>query len=167
MHITHRQEEFSRAFVQAIASAAGFKTQPGATPDDDSVDLTISARGPHGGVRSPKVDVQLKCVMGLVPADHLSYPLKLKNYQDLSPPAAEFQVPRILVVVVVPHAVDDWASHTPESLVLRHQAYWQCLHGMPATLNTATVTVAIPVTNAFTAQTLTDMMNRVGQGGQP
>lgn len=86
MYITHQQEEFSRAFVHAVASAAGFKVQPGATPDDDSVDLSISARGPFGRVRSPKVDVQAKCWM-VEPgeAESLSYPLKTKNYDDLRP----------------------------------------------------------------------------------
>ncbi len=45
MHITHQQEEFSRAFIYAISAAAGLKFSNAATPDDDSVDVAISARG--------------------------------------------------------------------------------------------------------------------------
>jgi hypothetical protein len=166
-HITHRQEEFSRAYVHAIASAAGLKVQPGATPDDDSVDLTISARGPRGLVRSPRVDVQLKCWIGQVEGDALSYALKLKNYEDLRPPMAEFQVPRILVLVAVPQDPGEWATHTSDSLILRYRAYWTCLHGEPETANTTVVTVKIPAANELTTAWLSAMMARVGQGGRP
>jgi hypothetical protein len=44
MHLTHQQEEFSRAFVYAISAAAGLKFSSAATPDDDSVDVAVSAR---------------------------------------------------------------------------------------------------------------------------
>lgn len=76
MHITHRQEAFSLAYVRAVAATAGFRVQDGTQPDDDSVDLTIAARGPGGTVRSPKVDLQLKCQLGL-PADEPTWPYDL------------------------------------------------------------------------------------------
>jgi hypothetical protein len=141
--------------------------QPGATPDDDSVDVTIASRGGGGSVRSPKVDVQLKCHMGQLSGDPFSYALKLKNYEDLSPPMTEFQVPRILVVVIVPDDVGAWATHTPESLILQHCAYWVCLHGGPPTDNETSVTIRIPRSNTFTKDALTTMMHRVASGGQP
>ncbi|GMV38308.1 MAG: hypothetical protein AMXMBFR64_00240 [Myxococcales bacterium] len=97
MFLAHQQEEFSRACVHAVASAVGFKVQAGASPDDDSVDLTISDRGLRGAVRSPKIDVQLKCLMGGVRGADLPYPLKRKNYDDRCPPRVDFQVPRVLV----------------------------------------------------------------------
>ena len=53
MHVTHQQEEFSRAYIYAVAAAAGMKFSPAAAPDDDSVDVMIS------------------------------FPLKAKNYEDL------------------------------------------------------------------------------------
>lgn len=68
---------------------------------------------------------------------------------------------------IVPSTVGDWATHTPDSLILRRRAFWLCLHGQPATTNATNVTVTIPIANAFTKETLTEMMNRVGQGGQP
>lgn len=167
MHITHQQEEFSRAFVHAIASAAGFKVQPGAAPDNDSVDFALCDRGPRGRIRSPRVDVQLKSRMAPIPDRDFAFVLKAKNYMDLCPPAGEFQVPRILIVVVVPTNLNDWTTDTPESLVLRYRAFWLCLHGLPTTTNHTSVTVTIPIANAFTKQALIDMMNRVGSGALP
>jgi hypothetical protein len=61
MHIPHQQEEFSRAFIYAISAAVGLKFSNAATPDDDSVDVAISARGPRGSIRSPRVEIQCKC----------------------------------------------------------------------------------------------------------
>lgn len=64
LHLSHQQEAFSRAYVRAVAAAAGFRVQDGPEPDDDSIDITISARGPGSTLRSPKVDLQLKCRLG-------------------------------------------------------------------------------------------------------
>lgn len=61
MYITHQQEEFSRAYLYAVAAAAGLKFQNAAMPDDDSVDVTVSTRGPRGITRSPRLDIQCKC----------------------------------------------------------------------------------------------------------
>ena len=47
MHVTHQEEEFSRAFIHATSAAAGLKFSNAAFPDDDSVDVTFSTRGPE------------------------------------------------------------------------------------------------------------------------
>lgn len=167
MHISHQQEEFSRAFVHAVASCAGFRVQPGALPDDDSIDLTLCGRGPSGQVRSPKLDVQLKCLLGPSPTADFAYPLKVKNYNDLCPPLAECSAPRILVVVVAPTAPGDWAVQTAEALLLRHRAFWACLHGAPPSMNAATVSVPIRLTSGFTPSALVEIMARVGRREQP
>lgn len=162
-YITHRQEEFSRAFVHAVISSAGLRLQPGAMPDDDSVDLTICARGPSGRVRSPKLDVQLKCMRGPMPEADFSYPLEVKNYNDLCPPMAEFAVPRVLVLVAVPRDPTAWSRQTPIALLLRHRAFWTCLHGLPPSTNTTTVSVAISLAQTFTPTSLSQLMERVGR----
>jgi hypothetical protein len=165
MHPTHQQEEFSRAYVHAVASVAGYKIVPGALPDDDSIDLSIASRGPHGLVRSPRVDVQLKCHKGAVDADPWSFPLKTKNYDDLR--HTEYQAPRILVVVVVPDDVVSWIEQTEAQLVLRRCAYWLSLRGADATSNDHSVSVRIPRGNVFGVRSLQAMMARIGQGATP
>lgn len=166
MYVTHQQEAFSRAFVAAIASAAGFKVGPGGEPDDDSVDLVIGATGPVGRMRSPKLEVQLKSKLGAVPVTGFSYDLKAKNYADLSGPLVEYQAPRILIVVFMPEDVQQWAEQE-EALILRHRAIWTCLHDSPPSQNLATVRIRLAVENVFTPEGLKGMMERVGAGERP
>lgn len=160
------QEALSRAYVQAVAATAGFRVQEGPQPDDDSVDLTIADRGPGGTVRSPKLDVQLKCQLGR-PA-HLTswgYDLKAKNYEDMR--HTDLQVPRILVVVVVPEDVAAWLEQDEERLLMRHCAWWVSLRGLAESSNKNTVRVQLPETQWFDVQGLTDIMARIRQGGLP
>ena len=167
MFSTHQQEAFSRAFVAEVASAAGVKVQAGATPDDDSIDLTLGTAGGGGRIRSPKLDVQVKCTGAPVPAGDLRFPLKLKNYDDLRPPREAFQSPRILVVVLVPTDADRWIEHAHDETILRHAAFWTSLHGAPAVDNQNSVTVTLPAANRFTTDTLKSMFRRLGEGEGP
>jgi hypothetical protein len=165
MHLTHQQEEFSRAFVHAVVSVAGFRLVPPAVPDDDSVDLSIAARGPLGTVRSPRLDVQLKCFRGLVETDPWSFPLKRKNYDELR--HVDFQAPRILVVVAVPESIEGWLEQDETRLLLRRCGYWLSLRGLPPTGNVHTLSVQIPRGNVFSVESVKAMMQRVGNGGWP
>lgn len=165
MSINFMQEEFSRAYVHAVATVAGFKVYPPATPDDDSVDLGIGARGAFGAVRSPRVDLQLKCWRGATEGEAFSYPLPIKNYDDLR--EVDYQVPRILVVVVVPSEVHEWLEQTPDQLVLRRCGYWLSLAGEPATDNTSTVSISIPTSNVLSVDGLQQLLGRIGSGEQP
>ncbi len=125
MHITHQQEEFSRAYLHAIAAGAGLKFDPAGRPDDDSVDVAISTRGLRGTARSPRLEVQVKCQMSAATGDPISYALKQKNYEDLR--HTDYGVPRILVVVFVPEQVAVWTTHTEQELMMRYCAYWVSL----------------------------------------
>jgi hypothetical protein len=166
MHITHRQEAFSLAYVQAVAATAGFRVQDGTQPDDDSVDITIAARGPGGTVRSPKLDIQLKCQRGR-PADEPTWPydLKAKNFEDLR--HTDLQVPRILVVVMVPDEVAHWLDQDEERMLMRHCGWWVSLRGSAASANATTVRVQVPRAQRFDVAGLTGIMDRLGQGGVP
>lgn len=166
MHISHQQEALSRAYVRAVAAAAGFGVPDGPQPDDDSVDFTISARGPGGAVRSPKLDLQLKCQLGRpTDAPDWAYDLKAKNYEDLR--HADLLVPRVLVVVAVPAEVKDWIEQDEERLLMRHCAWWLSLRGRTASTNTSTVRVELPRAQRFDVASLTAIMDRLRQGGLP
>src|SRR5438445_7974918 len=133
MHIDQRKEQFSRAYVLAVAAAAGYAWyQP--SVDDDSIDLGLAEKGGGGTVRSPRLELQLKCHAAETPSgDHFSHDLKLKNYEDLRD--ATVQVPRILVVVLVPEDVPSWLTATENELVMRRCGYWVSLRGLSATTN--------------------------------
>lgn len=165
MELNQRKEQFSIAYVRAVASVAGFTAYKHEV-DDDSVDLGLAARGAMGTVRSPKLDMQIKCTSReILGAVSLAFPLSIKNYNDLRP--EDLLVPRILVVVLVPDALEDWLVHSEEQLLVRHCAYWMSLRGMEDRNNVANVTVHVPRNNQFTVDAVREIMNRVGRGELP
>lgn len=98
MDLSTQKEQFSIAYVKAIAAQAGLNY---AIPvvDNDSIDISIIGRGFKGRIRSPQIDVQLKCTSnGVFEEDTLKFDLKLKNYNDLRGEGC--LAPRYLVVLV-------------------------------------------------------------------
>lgn len=170
MHIDQRKEQYSFAYIRAVA-AAGF-TVDERSVDDDSVDLQISSRSKLGTVKSPKVELQAKCLgEGVFDGTDFGYPLKLKNYDDLRDPGV--QVPRILVVVRVPTNETQWLQGADDGLVVRHCGYWCSLRGHPAyaglAINpeNARVKVRLPRDQRFDVEGLRAMMDRVGRKELP
>ncbi|MBF0628148.1 MAG: DUF4365 domain-containing protein [Magnetococcales bacterium] len=166
MDLNLQKEKFSEAYVRAVAAVAGFGVSRPEV-DDDSVDLTIAARGGNGSVRSPRLDIQLKCTANApINGDEaFSFPLKIKNYDDLRD--EQVMVPRVLVVVRVPDDLAHWAEATEEQLLLRYCGYWISLRGEPATDNFTNKTVAVPRHQMFTVDALKALMTRIGIGGTP
>src|ERR1700674_2784154 len=132
MDISQRQEQFSLAYLRAVASVAGF-TAYKPEVDDDSIDIGLAGRGAEGTTRSPRVELQVKCSSqaGVLGAEHLTFPLTLKNYNDLRPDTV--LVPRILLVVLVPENLEEWVTQTEEQLAMRRCGYWVSLRGMEET----------------------------------
>ncbi|MBD2184115.1 DUF4365 domain-containing protein [Planktothrix sp. FACHB-1355] len=165
MDINQQKEQFSNAYLQAVASVAGYSLYKPAV-DDDSVDWGIAARGGTGRIRSPRLELQLKSTSRDVLDDsYVRYPLKLKNYDELR--MDNFAIPRILVVVLLPENLADWIQQSEQELCIRYCAYWLSLRGMPQTQNTATVTVSLPRSNLFTVSALQSLMQLISQGSQP
>lgn len=165
MTLDDQKEQFSFAYVRAVAATARIAVSEPAV-DDDSIDLLFQQRGGGGAMRSPRVDAQVKCTeAAAVHTAHIAYPLKLKNYDELRP--TNVYVPRILIVVLVPDDLGDWLNHTEQELAMRRCGYWLSLRGEPATANTTNVTVHLPRTNQFTVAQLQAMMQRIGNGLNP
>jgi hypothetical protein len=165
MDINMQKEQFSRAYVQAVAACTGFAWS---TPsvDDDSVDMSLHQTGGGGTIRSPQVDLQLKCTASGTPEEQtFSFSLKLKNYDDLR--STNLLVPRILVVVLVPDSLTDWLGHSEAEIALRRCGYWVSLRGLPPSENDTSQTVEIPRAQQFTVESLQAIMQRIGQGGLP
>jgi Domain of unknown function (DUF4365) len=161
-----QKEQFSNAFTRAVSAAAGFAVAEPSV-DDDSVDIALIG-GPGLGPRRPRLEAQLKCTEGSEPSgEDFGYQLRLKNYDDLRPPAEELCVPRILIVVRVPPGVGDWAQASDSQLVLRRCGYWRSLRGEPDVTNTTTVTVRIPVAQRLDVPQLQRLMGEVANGEWP
>ena len=151
-----RKEKLSLAWLTAMASVAGFTWQI-PDMDSDSIDLTLSARGP----RRPKLDVQLKATASAsVRSDGLHFRLRRKNYNDLR---AERAVPLILVVVELPDSESEWIDVTDQRLVLRRRAWWTSLAGTSSRSKKST-TVIVPNTQRLDVNKLIDLMIRSGEG---
>lgn len=165
MDISQCKKKFSGAYLQAVASVAGFGTsQP--DPDDDSVDWTLYRRGGKGTKSSPRLELQIKCTSrDLIHDNSIHFPLDIKNYNDLR--TENLTVPRILVVVTVPERMEDWVEQSDDNMLIRHCGYWASLRGLPATENTHTVTVVIPMSQQFTVQSLKEIMQRIANEEYP
>ena len=163
MDLNFRKEQFSAAYVKALAAVAGLAVAK-PDPDTDSEDLILSARLVHK-VRSPKVAIQLKCTSSLPKTSNdIAFALPIKNYDDLRP--TNLAVPRLLIVLEVPpgEAPEDWIAQTHERLCLLHAAYWASLYGYKAVANQSSVTVHIPSERRLTAPVLTSIMAKLGEG---
>jgi hypothetical protein len=171
MDLSQRKEQLSLAFVRAVASAAGFAVyEP--TVDDDSIDCGLAQRGGRGTIRSPKLDIQVKCGArtseGIsVAPDKVAYRLKVKNYNDLRP--ENCLVPRILVVVLVPSDdVEGWLTESDEALIMNLSAFWVSLRGRPETdVAGDKVTVHLPFHQRFSVQQVQDLMKQISEGHKP
>jgi len=160
------QAQFSIAYVQAVASVAGFFVQHADRGfDKDGIDLTVLRRGELGLITSTRLDVQVKSYTGDAQGDPWPYDLDVKSYGDLIPTA--YQVPRILVVVRVPADVGEWIAHGDEQLVLRRCGYWLSLRGGAPTANASTIRVQIPRAHVLDAPGLSFLMRRVAEGFAP
>jgi hypothetical protein len=154
-------EQFSYAYVRAVASAAGFDTGV-MSMDYDSVDLIIRGRSFDGPIRNPTIDLQLKAThQNLVGDVEMTYQLKRKNYDDLR--ATNVAHPQLLVVVQVPGDRVDWLEQDETALRLRRCGYWKSLRGQPE-IETDSVMVKIPRVQQFTVANLNHIMSQVSQG---
>ena len=158
-----QKEQFSVAYLHALASVAGLQLVRSVV-DDDSVDVQLA----RSGNRSPQLAIQLKCSSALsLRTEDFSLRLKLKNYEDLRRPT---MVPRILVVVHCARVGGRVADGEEDQMILRHRAYWLSLLGeeehapiRPSDWQESKVTVRVPRGNLLTAARLQKMMDNIEQ----
>lgn len=151
MDITQMKERFSIAYISAVASQAGVKLDEPRV-DDDSIDGVLSAKleGRY------KIEFQAKAsAMNLARNGNIHFPLPIKNYNDLRIDAVN---PRILIVLLMPEAPDDWITQSEDAICMRYCAYWTSILGEPEKTNSTSVTVRIPMTNIFDKDSLIKMM---------
>jgi hypothetical protein len=112
------------------------------------------------------VELQLKSIGGDdATGEAIAYDLEVPTYNQLR--EATYQIPRILVVVVVPTDRGDWVAHTERELALRRCGYWLSLIGAPPTTNQEKIRVRLPRTNVFDVAGVQAIMGRIRDGGNP
>ncbi len=165
MDLNQRKEQFSNAYIRAVAAVAGYTIYKPEV-DDDSIDCGLAGRGGCGTRRSPRLEMQLKCsAMDILYEECIKFKLPVKNFNELCPD--NFIVPRILVIVLVPARIDDWLLHSETTLALSHCGYWVSLRGQAPTCNDESITVNIPRTQRFSVTALEGLMERIRHGDHP
>jgi hypothetical protein len=163
MDLSQRKEQWSRVYVRAVATAAGYTVYMPEV-DDDSVDLGIAGRMVEDLPRPPRIELQLKASSEVkVRDDHFVYRLKRKNYDDLRYIGTDLLVPRLLVVVLIPALEADWMSQSEEELVIRRCGYWVNLQGCKPTASLGKVSVHVPRANVLTVESLRGLMRRAAR----
>jgi hypothetical protein len=162
--INQQKEQFSYAYIYAVASTPGYSFQIAAKPlDFDGIDIILAGGSGGGIIRYPRLELQVKCTsLDLVSNDIIRYPLPLKNYNELR--VENVQTPRILAIVVVPDNPDNWLTQSRQELCLRYCGYWVSLRGQPPTQNQTSVTISIPQQNIFNVEDLKTLMQRIEAG---
>ena len=163
MHITIRQEEFSRAYMCALAAPLGYNLG-NFQVDDDSIDILFKAKYTKlSRIRNPQIDFQLKCTKISFGNDsYLHFPLKMKNYNDLR---GDNQAnPSYLVVLCVPENEDDWVEVRPEDMLLRYSAYWISLRDASTVKNKYSVTIKISKQQKLDKNSFKMLMDKASEG---
>jgi Domain of unknown function (DUF4365) len=162
---THK-EEFSYAYVHAIAAVAGYDCAISKRPlDNDGIDITITALGIQGIRKRPRIELQVKCSsrMDIVHEDYIKYPLEVSAYNNLR--FDDPTIPCLLIVVLVPDEIEEWIDISESELLIRKCGYWISLAGEPETDNTKCITISIPRVNLFKPDTLKNLIHNIGAGG--
>jgi hypothetical protein len=143
-----RKEWFSRAFLTAVAAAAGYPVELRLN-DIYGVDATV-----YDSVVG--VDWQLK---GTASPDFTStglrFDLDVRTYNLLR---ITRNASAYLGVVVLPSDIDNWISQSANRLLLRHCGYWVKLTGLPPTSNTTKIRIHVPLENTLCIGDMSEIM---------
>ena len=149
------QEQLSLSYVRSVVFRAGFRLS---TPDvdDHGIDGTI-VNPERRGIN--RVDFQLKATTkyGIGPTA-ISYDLRVEDYNRLT---LDDDVPRILILFIMPDDEEQWLAQSEDEICLRKCAYWVSLMGLPPSSNSSTVRVSVPSANVFDQNGVHDVFRQL------
>ena len=149
------QEQLSLAYVRAVLFEAGFGLSSPVV-DDHGIDGTIVDPDRRGINR---VDFQLKATTQYeIRGDVIVYDLRVENYNRL---IIEDDVPRVLIVYLMPEDEDQWLTQNEDELCLRKCSYWVSLMGSQYSRNLSTQRITVPLANLFDRDGLQDMFRQL------
>lgn len=162
---TLRKEELSLSYLNAVCAYKGIAVER-QSHDEDSIDVIIkkTIKRNSGNDFVTLLNVQLKATSQILVENEIdfSYPLPIKNYNDLRKDSA---VPMMLCVLRLPKREEEWVTHSVNELILRNCMYWCDLTKLPDSDNTANVSIRIPWENTLTPDKALELMQRVAETG--
>lgn len=166
------ESELSYAYLHAIASHAQCGCKVTSRHEDNAgVDAQLVGWGPFaGGGYRTEVDIKIQLKATIAPpatvGDHFPYCFRgIAQYNDLRSDAVA--TPRILVVLFLPKAYEEWITHSEEALSLHRCAYWVSLRGAPISVNDTAQTVYIPKAQRFDSTGLVSLMTQLSRNDIP
>lgn len=144
-----QKERFSRAWIIAAAAAADF-TYEIVADDERGVDMTV-----HDQFHT--LDFQLKATSNPdLTNQHFNFDLDVRTYDLLR--ATNRSGYGILALIVVASDTADWHKMDDAGTALTRSAYYLPLYGEPATKNTSTIRLRVPLANLLTAEAMKTLM---------
>ena len=149
------QEQLSLSYVRSVVFRTGFRLSIPEV-DDHGIDGTVINPERRGINR---VDFQLKAATryGIGPTV-ISYDLRVEDYNRL---ILDDDVPRILILFIMPYYEEQWLDQSEDELCLRKCAYWVSLMGLPVSSNSSTVRVSVPSSNVFDQSGVHDVFRQL------
>lgn len=149
------QEQLSRAYARAVLFNAGFRLSSPEV-DDHGIDGTIVDPNRRGVNR---IDFQLKATTRhAITGGHIAYDLRVEDYNRL---IVEDDVPRVLILFIMPDNTEEWLAQSQDELCLRKCSFWVSLMGEDRSSNTGTKRVFVPLVDVFSRGGLHDMFRRL------
>lgn len=155
------QGDFGEAWLHVIAAGSNLLHGTPTTLDLEKADVELVLRGEVDGTYYPTVKVQVKTTASLRQADSgaYSYDLDVRTYDVLR--RENHSVSRLLAVIEVDWNGERFRLHDEGTLLLGRGA-WTSLAGLPATSNTETQAVTLPMTNTLDRVGLETMLKTYG-----
>jgi hypothetical protein len=160
--------ELSYAYLHAVAAHAGFACcQTFRHLDGAGVDAQVDVkRRLHAESLFVgfSLHFQLKATSRepRVVRRHCAHHLEIPQYDKVR--TTEAMTPRFMVLFELPERVEEWLNVSADQLVARRCARWVSLRGAPATENSATIAVHVPIDNVLTPESLLEIATRVSLG---
>ena len=150
--LNRQQGFFGEKTLGALAAAGGLSCS---NPELDlGFDLNLEAA--DGDIARLQIKTTRSRVT--ITAQSLRYSLEVDAYDRLR---RRLTVPSFLILMEVRPRIEDWVTCADRGFTLHRRARYVSLRGLPASPNSATVTVSLPLANMVTPETL----RRMAEGG--
>ncbi|WP_442960995.1 MULTISPECIES: DUF4365 domain-containing protein [unclassified Pseudarthrobacter] len=159
-HKSRLQGHYGENYVRVLAAAAGLYISKD-DPEPPGVDLNLTLRDLEGVLPTKKAELSIKTVAApAADGQHFHFDIKSSDYRELAGAlSVDFDLPRYLVVVVVPNIRVHYSDLTHRGQSLNHGAYFLDLMGSPALLEgQATKRLSVPTANLLTPTRLVELV---------
>ena len=161
----NKKEELSISYISAICAYAGIKYEI-IRNDDDSTDGLLRKTFQYGKRKYISVlRIQLKCTSSSSQyadnGDHVTYKLKVKNFNDLCTPST---TPIILGLLILPEEEKSWIKWSTEELLIKGCMYWADLSDNEYSDNSGTVTITLDKTHVINSENLCGILEKIAKG---